>query len=58
MQDPLVKMDTSMIFHRESEEIQHFPTFTQFATYLTQTSDTFDEHWQTYAEVGHLKTQQ
>ena len=49
MQDPLVKMDTSMIFHRESEEIQHFPTFTQFATYLTQTSDTFDEHWRTYA---------
>ena len=49
LQDPLVKMDTSQIFDKNTDEIKHYPSFHQFAKYISFTKDEFDDHWRTFS---------
>ena len=51
LQDPRVKLDTSMLFDRETEELNNVPTFEEFLRYIMlelEDNSNDDPHWRSY----------
>ena len=51
LQDPKVKLDTSMLFDRETDELKHVPTFEMFLQYIIlelEDNSNDDPHWRSF----------